>query len=98
MAKTKYPISKEFFPINKFAPPMSRSFVKLAQMGMKTPGVLWKDPQLDVQSRKIPGYQNEEMEVFILTPKGLMELPPAFFIFMAADLYLKVPTATSNWP
>lgn len=30
----KYPISKEFFPFNMFAPPMSRSFVLLAQKGM----------------------------------------------------------------
>ena len=31
MAKAKYPISNEFFPFNKFAPPMSAGFVKLAQ-------------------------------------------------------------------
>ena len=31
MPKTKYPISNEFFPFNKFAPPMSVGFVKLAQ-------------------------------------------------------------------
>lgn len=30
----KYPISKEFFPFSMFAPPMSRSFVLLAQKGM----------------------------------------------------------------
>jgi len=40
MAKTKYPISKEFFPFNKFAPPMSRRFALLAQKGMKTPKFL----------------------------------------------------------
>ena len=42
MAKTKYPISKEFFPFNKFAPPMSRRFVQLAQMGMKRPSFCGK--------------------------------------------------------
>ena len=30
----KYPISKEFFPFNLFAPPMSRRFVLLAQKGI----------------------------------------------------------------
>lgn len=28
---TKYPITKEFFPFNLFAPPMSRKFVLLAK-------------------------------------------------------------------
>ncbi len=71
MAKTKYPINKEFFPFNKFTPPMSQWFVSLAQKGMKVPSFLWKDPALDVQSRKIPGYQGGEIEVFILSPKGI---------------------------
>lgn len=71
MAKTKYPISKEFFPYNKFTPPMSKWFVTLAQKGMKVPGFLWKDPDLEVQSRKIPGYQGAEIEVFLLTPRNI---------------------------
>ncbi|MBQ4265044.1 MAG: alpha/beta hydrolase [Clostridia bacterium] len=71
MARTKYPISKEFFPFNLFSPPMSRSFVLLAQRFMKTPKLLFQDPQLDVQSRMIPGYQGTEIEVFIISPKNL---------------------------
>ena len=74
--KTKYPISKEFFPFNLFAPPMSRRFVQLAQKHMKTPKFLWKDPQLEVQSRMIPADQGGEIELFILTPKGLTEPAP----------------------
>lgn len=74
--KTKYPISKEFFPFNRFAPPMSRRFVQLAQKHMKTPKFLWKDPQLEVQSRMIPADQGGEIELFILTPKGLTEPAP----------------------
>jgi hypothetical protein len=62
----KYPISKEFFPFNLFAPPMSKKFVLMAQKYMKTPGLLWKDPELDVQTRTIPGYQGGEIEVYIL--------------------------------
>lgn len=76
MAKTRYPISKEFFPFNRFTPPMSRWFVTLAQRWMKVPGFLWKDPALDVQSRMIPGCQGEEIEVFILTPKGIGKAAP----------------------
>jgi len=97
MAKAKYPISNEFFPFNKFAPPMSRRFVQLAQMGMKTPKFLWKDPQLDVQSRMVPGYQGDEIEVFILTPKGLAEPAPCLlhihgggFVFEGSNSHFKL--------
>ncbi len=81
MAKTKYPISNEFFPFNRFAPPMSSGFVKLAQRFMKTPGLLWKDPELHVESRMIPAYQGGEIEAFILTPKGLTEPAPCLVNF-----------------
>lgn len=81
MARTKYPISKEFFPFNKFAPPMSRKFVLLAQKHMKTPKLLWKDPALDVQSRMIPGYQGGEIEVFIISPKNLPTPAPCLVNF-----------------
>ena len=81
MAKTKYPISKEFFPFNKFAPPISRRFVLLAQKHMKTPKLLWKDPELDVQTRKIPGYQDGEIEVYIITPKDLPTPAPCLVNF-----------------
>ena len=67
----KYPISKEFFPFNLFAPPMSKKFVLMAQKYMKTPGLLWKDPELDVQTRTLPGYQGGEIECYIITPKDL---------------------------
>ncbi len=97
MAKTKYPISNEFFPFNMFAPPMSRRFVLLAQRGMKTPGFLWKDPQLDVQARKIPGYRNGEIEVFILTPKGLKAPAPCLlhihgggFVFEGSNSHFRL--------
>ena len=77
----KYPISKEFFPFNLFAPPMSKKFVLLAQKYMKTPKLLWKDPALDVQTRKIPGYQGGEIEVYIITPKDLPAPAPCLINF-----------------
>lgn len=76
MAKTKYPISKEFFPFNRFTPPISPRFVALAQKHMKTPGFLWKDPELEVQKRTIPGYQGGEIELFLLSPKGIAAPAP----------------------
>ena len=79
--RTKYPISREFFPFNMFAPPMSEKFVRLAQKHMKTPGLLWKDPALDVKTRTIPGYQGGEIEVSIITPKDLPSPAPCLVNF-----------------
>ncbi|MBE5803039.1 MAG: alpha/beta hydrolase [Clostridiales bacterium] len=100
MAKTKYPISNEFFPFNKFTPPMNAGFVKLAQKFMKTPKLLWKDPELAVESRMIPGYQGGEFEVFILTPRGLAEPAPCLvnihgggFVLEGYDSHYKMAMA-----
>lgn len=97
MGKTKYPISKEFFPFNLFAPPMSRSFVLLAQKGMKTPKFLFKDPLLHVESRLIPGYRGEKIEVFILTPHDLPTPAPCLvhihgggFVFEGSASHFKL--------
>lgn len=81
MAKKKYPISKEFFPFNKFSPPMSKGFVRLAQRFMKTPKLLFRDPQLDVKTIKIPGYQDGEIEVFIISPLDLPSHAPCLINF-----------------
>ncbi|MBR6571169.1 MAG: alpha/beta hydrolase [Clostridia bacterium] len=81
MAKTKYPISKEFFPFDRFTPPMSRWFVKLAQKGMKTPRLLWKDPGLKVESRMIPGWKGGMIEVFVIAPRDLAEPAPCLVNF-----------------
>lgn len=100
MLRNKYPISKEFFPFNKFAPPISSRFVLLAQKYMKTPRFLWKDPQLEVQSRRIPGYANGELEVLLLTPKGIAEPAPCLvnfhgggFVFEGSDSHFRAAMA-----
>ena len=60
---------------------MSRWFVQLAQKGMKTPKLLWKDPELTVEVRRIPACQGGEIEIFILTPKGLTSPAPCLVNF-----------------
>ncbi len=81
MAKTKYPIRKEFFPFNKFAPPMSRKFVLMAQKFMKTPKLLWRDPELDVQKRTIPGFREGAIEIYIISPQNLPAPAPCLVNF-----------------
>lgn len=78
---SKYPIKKEFFPFQLFTPPISRRFVQLAQKHMKTPRLLWRNPALAVDTLRIPGWQGAEIEVYLLTPKGLSEPAPCFVYF-----------------
>ena len=100
MSKTKYPISREFFPFNMFAPPMSRRFVLLAQKHMKTPKFLWKDKALSVESRMIPGYRGEGIELLILTPNGLEKNAPCLlhihgggFVFEGSNSHFRLAMA-----
>lgn len=100
MGKTKYPISREFFPFNMFAPPMSRRFVLLAQKHMKTPKFLWRDKALSVESRMIPGYRGERIELLILTPKGLEKSAPCLlhihgggFVFEGSNSHFRLAMA-----
>ena len=76
MAKTQYPISREFFPYSKFTPRIDRRSLKLAQTLLKTPGFIYKDPDVDVFVRIIPSYNGGEIELFVFTPKGIAKPAP----------------------
>ena len=67
--KQKYPVNKEFFPYYLFAAPINRPVIRLSQKLMKVPGFLYKDPELEVVIRKIPAWQNGEIELIVLSPK-----------------------------
>jgi len=76
---------------------MSRRFALLAQKGMKTPKFLWKDSELDVQARMIPGHGGGEIETYILTPKALPEAAPCLvyihgggFVFEGSNSHFKL--------
>lgn len=57
MAKTPYPIRREFFPFSKFTPRIDRRSLKLAQTLLKTPGFIYRDPDVDVFVRILPAYK-----------------------------------------
>ncbi len=78
MAKTKYPINREFFPYSKFTPPVSRRFVRFVQKMKKTPGFIYRDPDLDVRAQLIPAFKDGQIELVIITPKGLPRPAPCF--------------------
>ncbi len=93
----KYPISREFFPLTMFTPPVSERFVRLAQKNMKVPGFLWKDPELSVRSQMIEGYEKGTIELLIMTPKGLTFPAPCLldihgggFVFEASRSHYRI--------
>ena len=56
---------------------------------MKVPKFLWNDPELDVQVQKIPGYQDGEIEVYILTPKKLKAPMPCLIDYHGGGFVLE---------
>ena len=96
MAKTNYPINREFFPYSRFTPSVSRGFVRLAQKCMKMPGFVFRDPDVDVRTRRIPAFREGEIDLLILTPRGIQTPAPCLidihgggFVFEAAGSHYR---------
>ena len=92
----KYPISKEFFPFSYFAPPISKKFLAMAVPNMKTPKYIYKDKALDVKRYEIESYDGENIECFLMSPKGIKEDAPCLiyihgggFVLSAAGYHYK---------
>ena len=49
----KYPIHREFFPWNLFAPPISAQFLAMAVPHMKPPKFLWRDRVVVVTTQHV---------------------------------------------
>lgn len=86
---SQYPISKEFFPFTYLKPPMNEPFLKLAALGMKTPKFLYQDYLLDVQRYEVKSYDQEEIEVFVISPKNCDDLLPCLLYFHGGGFVLK---------
>ena len=93
--RSKYPISREFFPFNLFAPPMSEGFVRLAQKGMKEPRFFRRDPNLKVETHIVP-VPGGEITVDMISPVGIASPAPCLvcyhgggFVFRASDSHYR---------
>ena len=76
MAKTHYPINREFFPYTLFAPRLSSRFLKLAKTAMQTPKFVYRNPDVEVFAKIIPAYEGGEIELLVFTPKGIEKPAP----------------------
>lgn len=96
MAGTKYPINREFFPYNTFTPSVSKRFVLLAQKGMKPPGFVFRDQDVEVRKKRIPAFRHGEIGLLIMTPRNLQTPAPCLidihgggFVFEAAGSHYR---------
>lgn len=92
----KYAISREFFPFNRFAPPISERFLAMAVPFMKPPRSLWKDPELDSVRHEVTGFDGGKIEYILISPKQLGEKSPCLiyihgggFVLEAAGCHYK---------
>lgn len=81
MKKTKYPISREFYPVSLFTPRLDRRTIMMAQKMMGgVPKTLLSDPELSIQTFMIPGWNGGEIEMTIMTPIGIKYPAPGLLV------------------
>ena len=67
----KYAISREFFPWNLFAPPISEKFLAMSVPHMKPPKSLWRDTELEVTTHEMESYDGGKITCFVMSPRNL---------------------------
>ena len=85
----KYAISREFFPWNLFAPPISERFLALAVPHMKPPGFLWRDSKLDVTTHEITMADGEKILCFLISPKNISKKAPCLIYLHGGGFVLE---------
>lgn len=85
----KYAISREFFPWNLFAPPISEKFLAMSVPHMKPPKSLWRDKELDVTTHEITSYDGEKITCFVMSPKKLSRKAPCLIYLHGGGFVLE---------
>lgn len=85
----KYAISREFFPWNLFAPPISEKFLAMSVPHMKPPKRLWRNKELDVTTYSIVSYDGETFPCFVLSPINISEKVPCLIYLHGGGFVLE---------
>jgi len=85
----KYAISREFFPWNLFAPPISEKFLAMSVPHMKPPKSLWRDQEVEVTTHDITTYDGEKITCFVMSPKGLPAKAPCLIYLHGGGFVLE---------
>lgn len=86
---SKYAISREFFPFNHFAPPITEKFLAMAVPHMKPPRALWRDKALEVTRHEIVSYDGADIPCFLLSPKELTAPAPCLLYLHGGGFVLE---------
>ena len=78
----KYAISREFFPWNLFAPPISEKFLAMSVPHMKPPKSLWRDTELEVATHEMESYDGGKITCFVMSPRNLPGKAPTTLAVM----------------
>ena len=96
MKKSKYPINKEFFPLSMYTPEINRKSIENINRLYRVPKSIFKDPEVSIETVMIPGYEDGEIELMLITPVGVEKPAPCFyyihgggFVFEAASGHYK---------
>jgi len=85
----KYAISREFFPWNLFAPPISETFLAISAAHLKPPKFLWRDKTLDVTTHETKSFDGGKITCFLLSPKNLSEKAPCLIYLHGGGFVLE---------
>ena len=86
---SKYAISQEFFPWNRFAPPINETFLSISVPHMKPPKFLWRDKDLDVTTHEIVTFDAARVTCFVLSPRALPEKAPCLIYLHGGGFVLE---------
>ena len=87
--KKKYPISSQFWPFDRFVPPITRGFLLRIVPLMKPPRFLFHDPAVEVRLEKVRSSDGAEIGCFVLSPKGAEAKAPCLLYLHGGGFVLE---------
>ena len=87
MKKSKYPINKEFLPLSLYTPVISPKSIESINKLYRVPKSIFKDPEVSIETVMIPGYEDGEIELMLITPVGVEKPARVSITSTEADSY-----------
>lgn len=85
----RYPINREFFPFNRFVPPISEKFLKICAPYMRAPGKFFRDRDASVRKRTAKSYDGVPVDYYVITPNNIGPKTPCLFYIHGGGFVLK---------
>lgn len=86
---SKYNISPQLKAIENIKLPLNRVVIFLAQRLMKPPKNFFDDDEIEVQKHKIPGFKNDLIEAFVISPKNVKKNAPCLMFYHGGGFVLE---------